>query len=68
MGISIHSELIYQLFDLSDPLSIDDIQKIERYLDENTGDFFKNIKTDVLIGAAGSGWSLVGTQTDGADT
>ena len=50
MGIS----RIYQLFDLSDPLSIDDIQKIERYLDENTGDFFKNIKTDVLIGAAGS--------------
>lgn len=50
MGIS----RIYQLFDLSDPLSIDDIQKIERYLDENTGDFFKTIKTDVLIGAAGS--------------
>lgn len=50
MGIS----RIYQLFDLSDPLSIDDIQKIERYLDANTGDFFKNIKTDVLIGAAGS--------------
>ncbi len=50
MGIS----RIYQLFNLSDPLSIDDIQKIERYLDENTGDFFKTIKTDVLIGAAGS--------------
>ena len=50
MGIS----RIYQLFDLSDPLSIDDIQKIERYLDANTGDFFKNIKSDVLIGAAGS--------------
>ena len=45
---------IYQLFDLSDPLTSDDILKIERYLDESTGDFFEKINTDVLIGAAGS--------------
>ena len=45
---------IYQLFDLSDPLSTDDLQKIERYLDESTGDFFEKINTDILIGAAGS--------------
>ena len=40
---------IYQLFDLSDPLTSDDILKIERYLDESTGDFFEKINTDVLI-------------------
>lgn len=45
---------IYQLFDLSDPLTSDDTQKIERYLDESTGDFFEKINTDILIGAAGS--------------
>ena len=54
ISLNIGISRIYQLFDLSDPLSNEDIQKIERYLDESAGDFFEKIKTDILIGAAGS--------------
>ena len=54
MSFNIGISRIYQLFELSDPLSSDEILKIESYLDDNTGDFFRNIKTDILIGAAGS--------------
>lgn len=45
---------IYQLFDLSDPLTLADCEKIEEYLEAGTGDFFDYMDTKLLIGASGS--------------
>lgn len=43
-----------QKFDLSDPLTIENIQEIEAFLTENTSDFFTTHSCEVLIGASGS--------------
>ena len=45
---------IYQLRTFSDPVTPDDIRFIERYLDEQVGDFLDNQNIKVLIGASGS--------------
>lgn len=45
---------IIQLFDLSDPLSADDQQKITHFFESQTSPFFEVSKSDVLIGASGS--------------
>ena len=45
---------IYQEFDLSDPYTETDVDKIKRWLDEKTGGFFRNMDCRVLIGASGS--------------
>lgn len=45
---------ITQLFDLSDPLSSEDLLRIRLFLEYQTKDYFKTLSTDSLIGAAGS--------------
>lgn len=45
---------ITQLFDLSDPLTKEDINRIEMFLEYQTKDYFKTLTADSLIGAAGS--------------
>lgn len=43
-----------QLFDLSDPLSIEDQQKLINYFDANAENLFKNRTAETLVGASGS--------------
>ena len=43
-----------QKFELSDPLTKENIQQIEAFLTENTSDFFQTHSCDALIGASGS--------------
>jgi len=43
-----------QKFELSDPLTTENIQQIETFLAENTSDFFTTHSCEVLIGASGS--------------
>ena len=45
---------IIQKFDLSDPLSQEDIKQLEVFLDDKTEGFFSTIQCDTLIGASGS--------------
>lgn len=45
---------IFELFDFSDPVSVNNIEEIENYLEEGVGAFFDDIQTDYLIGASGS--------------
>ncbi|WP_107039003.1 Ppx/GppA phosphatase family protein [Brumimicrobium mesophilum] len=45
---------ITQLFDLSDPLSSEDLLRIRLFLEYQTKDYFKTLSADTLIGAAGS--------------
>ncbi|PKR82319.1 hypothetical protein CW751_03015 [Brumimicrobium salinarum] len=45
---------IIQLFELSDPLCSNDIKRIKLFLEVQTKDYFKTLKVDELIGAAGS--------------
>lgn len=43
-----------QKFELSDPLTTENIQQIEAFLADNTADFFQKHSCDALIGASGS--------------
>ena len=43
-----------QKFELSDPLTKENIQQIEAFLADNTSDFFQTHSCDALIGASGS--------------
>nr|WP_299206957.1 hypothetical protein [uncultured Brumimicrobium sp.] len=45
---------ITQLFDLSDPLNSEDINRIKLFLEYQTKDYFKTLTAEHLIGAAGS--------------
>lgn len=45
---------IFQMFDFTDPISAVNIREIEQYLDKGVGDFFDQIKCNILIGASGS--------------
>jgi exopolyphosphatase / guanosine-5'-triphosphate,3'-diphosphate pyrophosphatase len=45
---------IFQEFEFSDPYSNDDILKVERFLENEIGDFFDNQNCSILIGASGS--------------
>ncbi len=54
ISMNIGVSRIFQLFDLSDPLTITDVFHIEKWLDTHAGTFFKNRKEKVLIGASGS--------------
>lgn len=45
---------IIQLFNLSDPLTSEDKQKINQFLEENTSPFFGANKSQSIIGASGS--------------
>jgi exopolyphosphatase/guanosine-5'-triphosphate,3'-diphosphate pyrophosphatase len=43
-----------QQFSLSDPLSADDLSRVERFLQDHVGDFFQQHPCSTLIGASGS--------------
>lgn len=45
---------LFQLFDYQDPLSIQDIERVENYLNQHCAHFFKQQLPKVLIGASGS--------------
>jgi exopolyphosphatase/guanosine-5'-triphosphate,3'-diphosphate pyrophosphatase len=45
---------LFQLFDYQDPMSSNDIEKVERYLEERCAPFFKKQLPTVLIGSSGS--------------
>jgi exopolyphosphatase/guanosine-5'-triphosphate,3'-diphosphate pyrophosphatase len=45
---------LFQLFDYQDPMSLNDIEKVERYLEERCALFFKQQLPTVLIGSSGS--------------
>ena len=45
---------LFQLFDYQDPMSLNDIEKVERYLEERCAPFFKKQLPTVLIGSSGS--------------
>lgn len=54
ISMNIGVSRIFQLFDLSDPLTHEDVSSIEDWLDANAVGFFENRKEQVLIGASGS--------------
>ena len=54
ISLNIGVSRIFQLFDLSDPLTESDVLKIEQWLDGHSETFFNNRKENVLIGASGS--------------
>ncbi len=54
ISMNIGVSRIFQLFDLSDPLTITDVFHIEKWLDIHAGTFFENRKEKVLVGASGS--------------
>lgn len=45
---------LFQAFDFSDPFSSADIQKVEAFLDQKCGSFFKQKLPEILIGSSGS--------------
>lgn len=45
---------IYQLFAFSDPMSTEDIQTLENYLESACGSFLRSLNSHMLIGASGS--------------
>ena len=45
---------LFQLFDYQDPLSIQDIERVENYLNQHCAHFFKQQLPKVLVGASGS--------------
>jgi exopolyphosphatase/guanosine-5'-triphosphate,3'-diphosphate pyrophosphatase len=45
---------LFQAFDFSDPFTIQDIQKVESFLEDKCGAFFKQPLPEVLIGSSGS--------------
>jgi exopolyphosphatase / guanosine-5'-triphosphate,3'-diphosphate pyrophosphatase len=45
---------IFQLYEFQDPYSEADVAKVENYLTDQIGDFFKDIQSEILIGASGS--------------
>ena len=54
VSMNIGVSRIFQLFDLADPLTNEDISNIENWLNSNAGEFFEQRKENVLIGASGS--------------
>ncbi len=45
---------VYQLFNFSDPMSTEDIQTLENYLESACGSFLRSLNSHMLIGASGS--------------
>lgn len=54
ISLNIGVSRIYQKFEFHDPLTQDDIEKIENWLEEMSGGFFSDKKSELLIGASGS--------------
>lgn len=45
---------LFQAFDFSDPFTVQDIQKVESFLEDKCGAFFQQPLPEVLIGSSGS--------------
>jgi exopolyphosphatase/guanosine-5'-triphosphate,3'-diphosphate pyrophosphatase len=54
ISLNIGVSRIFQLFSFEDPLSKNDISRIESFLDENSQSFFDKKKYPILVGASGS--------------
>lgn len=54
ISLNIGVSRIFQLFSFEDPLSKDDISRIESFLEENSHSFFDRKKCSILVGASGS--------------
>jgi exopolyphosphatase/guanosine-5'-triphosphate,3'-diphosphate pyrophosphatase len=54
ISLNIGVSRIYQKFHCSDPLSAEDIENIESWLEEQADGFFNGKQADLLIGASGS--------------
>lgn len=54
ISLNIGVSRIYQHFECSDPLSQQDVDKIEKWLDERANGFFDSKQEHTLIGASGS--------------
>ena len=54
ISLNIGVSRIFQLFSFEDPLSNNDISRIESFLDENSQSFFDRKKCSILVGASGS--------------
>jgi len=54
ISMNIGVSRIYQLFEFSDPMSSDDVFRIESWLDENAKGFFDGKQEHILVGASGS--------------
>ena len=54
VSLDIGVSRIFQDLTLHDPLTTDDILKVENWLQARSKDFFKNKQCDILIGASGS--------------
>jgi exopolyphosphatase/guanosine-5'-triphosphate,3'-diphosphate pyrophosphatase len=54
ISLDIGVSRIFQMFEFQDPLSIDDIERIEHFLLTNSRGFFDNKDCDILVGASGS--------------
>jgi exopolyphosphatase / guanosine-5'-triphosphate,3'-diphosphate pyrophosphatase len=54
ISLNIGVSRIYQQFHCSDPLTSDDIEHIENWLEERAEGFFEGKRSDLLIGASGS--------------
>jgi exopolyphosphatase/guanosine-5'-triphosphate,3'-diphosphate pyrophosphatase len=54
ISLNIGVSRIFQLFSFQDPLSHQDIFRIETFLEENSQSFFEGKKCPILVGASGS--------------
>lgn len=53
-SFNIGSARMFQMFELADPMTVENHEKILQYLEMHTTGFFENIQTDILIGSSGS--------------
>lgn len=54
ISLDIGVSRIFQLFSFSDPMTSEDILKVENYLDAHEHDFFNRVNCQTLVGASGS--------------
>lgn len=54
ISLNIGVSRIFQLFSFSDPMTSEDILKVENYLDAHEHDFFNRVNCQTLVGASGS--------------
>lgn len=54
ISLNIGVSRIYQQIECHDPATVDDVRKIEEYLEERAEGFFEGKQSDLLIGASGS--------------
>ncbi|MEJ6686819.1 MAG: hypothetical protein QNK70_06035 [Crocinitomicaceae bacterium] len=54
ISLNIGVSRLYQGFSVQDPLTIEDIDQIENFLEENSEGFFDEMQVDTLIGSSGT--------------